>query len=101
MMEYDDPRNDPFIQELLPEFISDWIRQLDVEFPELVQNRDADSIRRFGHTLKGSCYQFGFPNIAELGIALMHAAEERNWEEIQRLYESIRQEFVNIQEHLE
>ncbi len=92
--------DDPVVRELLPEFIDDWIRQLDEDFPSIFAAKDAAAMRRFGHTIKGSCFQFGLPHIAELGIRLMHLAEEQQWEQIEPMRDQIREEFVKVKEAL-
>lgn len=71
---------DPFIQELLPEFIDTWIEDLDTQFDNLVITENEADLYRLAHTLKGSCYQFGLDDIAVLGVELMAVARNHNWE---------------------
>ncbi|MES2766059.1 MAG: hypothetical protein V4642_09335 [Bacteroidota bacterium] len=71
---------DPFILELLPEFLDEWIKDMDTKFPEIIQSRNSEDLYRFGHTLKGSCFQFGLDEVAELGITLMGHATAGDWE---------------------
>ena len=71
---------DPFILELLPEFVDTWIIDINMQFEPLISSRNADDLYRFGHTLKGSCFQFGLEDIAALGIELMGYAKEQEWE---------------------
>jgi len=42
--------DDPVVRELLPEFIDDWIRQLDEDFPSIFAAKDAAAMRRFGQS---------------------------------------------------
>ena len=72
--------DDPFIRELLPEFIEEWIGDLNTKFPAIIESRNVQDLYRFGHTLKGSCFQFGVDEVAELGIELMGHAKAGDWE---------------------
>jgi hypothetical protein len=71
---------DPFVRELLPEFIDTWINDINLQLEMLVSYRNEEDLYRFGHTLKGSCLQFGLDDIAALGIELMGYAKEQEWE---------------------
>ncbi len=93
--------DDPFIIELLPEFIETWMNDLNEQFPELIKNKNADELYRFGHTLKGSCFQFGLDEVAEIGIELMGYAKENNWEKASEMEGKIRQAFINMKEFVE
>ncbi len=92
--------DDPVVRELLPEFVDDWLRQLDEDFPKIFAAKDAATMRRFGHTIKGSCFQFGLPHIAELGIQLMQLAEAEQWEQIATMRDRIREEFERVRQAL-
>jgi len=93
--------DDPFIIELLPEFIETWMNDLDTQFPELLQQRNAEELYRFGHTLKGSCFQFGLDEVAEIGIELMGYAKENNWEKAAEMENKIRNAFLQMKEFVE
>jgi HPt (histidine-containing phosphotransfer) domain-containing protein len=71
---------DPFVLELLPEFIDTWLNDIDEQFDKHLKAKNADELYRLAHTLKGSCFQFGLDEIAELGIELMGYCKEKNWE---------------------
>ena len=71
--------NDPFILELLPEFIEDWLQKLDDEFPQIFAEKDSDSLYRFAHTIKGSAYQFGFNELGDLGVEMMAQVKSKDW----------------------
>lgn len=72
--------DDPFVLELLPEFIATWIRDIKAKMIPLAQEHNEDDLYRFGHTIKGSCFQFGLPHIAQFGIELMGYARAHDWE---------------------
>lgn len=93
--------NDPFILELLPEFIDDWLSQIDANYSPLVETKNEGELYRLGHTLKGSCYQFGLDNIAEMGIELMGYCREQNFDKVATLKDPIRKGFVDMKEFLQ
>ncbi len=88
--------DDPIILELLPEFVDDWLQQIDERYTALIDNRSTNDLYRLGHTLKGSCFQFGLDEIARQGIALMDHAKEGRWEEAAALKIPIQKEFMRI-----
>jgi HPt (histidine-containing phosphotransfer) domain-containing protein len=88
--------DDPFVKELLPEFIDTWIQDLDSQFKDLIDQKKNDELYRFGHTLKGSCFQFGLDDIAALGIELMGYSKENNWEKAAEMEQKIRDSFVEV-----
>lgn len=73
---------DPFIRELLPEFIDDWIDQIQQNFDEYVQSNNFEDMYRLGHTLKGSCLQFGLDDLAAIGIEIMGFCKEQQMEQV-------------------
>ncbi len=85
--------DDPFIVELLPEFLETWFKDIDNQLPVILKERDVKELYRFGHTIKGSCFQFGFDETAQLGIELMGASKEENWDKAFELGEKIKQAF--------
>ncbi|MBL8003694.1 MAG: Hpt domain-containing protein [Candidatus Kapabacteria bacterium] len=74
--------DDPFIRELLPEFIDDWIDQIQQNFDEYVQSNNFEDMYRLGHTLKGSCLQFGLDDLAAIGIEIMNFCKEQQMEQV-------------------
>jgi HPt (histidine-containing phosphotransfer) domain-containing protein len=91
---------DPFVRELLPEFVENWLDDIDTKFDQLVETQNSEDLYRFAHTLKGSCFQFGLDHIAQLGIQLMGYAKEKNWESARSMKDTIRKSFVEVQEYL-
>jgi HPt (histidine-containing phosphotransfer) domain-containing protein len=82
--------NDDIILELLPEFVLDWQKQLDAEFYEILDKKDEQRLYRLGHTLKGSCLQFGLEEPAKLGITLMEHSKVQDWEAARAMFQPIR-----------
>ena len=72
--------DDTFVLELLPEFISTWIRDIKAKLKPLAEEKNENDLYRLGHTIKGSCFQFGLPHIAEFGIELMGYARAHDWD---------------------
>jgi hypothetical protein len=92
---------DAIILELLPEFVLDWLKQLDAEFYEIIDNKDETRLYRLGHTLKGSCLQFGLEEPAKLGITLMEHSKVHAWDDARAIYEPIRRYFLEAQHLLQ
>lgn len=93
--------DDPFIRELLPEFLDEWINDMQTKFPEILKTRNSDDLYRFGHTLKGSCFQFGLDEVAELGIELMGHAKTGDWAKAAGLYTPMLNGFKEVKSMLE
>jgi HPt (histidine-containing phosphotransfer) domain-containing protein len=92
--------DDPIILELLPEFVDDWLQQIDERYSSLVESQSTNDMYRLGHTLKGSCFQFGLDDIAQMGIELMDHAKEGRWEEAAALKIPLQKEFLRIKEFI-
>lgn len=91
---------DPFVLELLPEFIDTWIQDVEEQYPDLLNTKKSDELYRFGHTLKGSCFQFGLDDIAHLGIELMGYAKDSNWEMAAAMEEKIKNSFLSAKKFI-
>jgi chemotaxis protein histidine kinase CheA len=92
--------NDPFILELLPEFIDDWIEKLDSEYPDYRKNKDSESLYRFAHTMKGSSYQFGFADLGDIGVEIMTQVKSDDWDGIEQNIEKFRIRLIEIKDFL-
>lgn len=92
---------DPFVRELLPEFVDTWISDIENQFPIMISSQNGDDVYRFGHTLKGSCFQFGLEEIAHLGIELMGLAKNKQWDEAVNIVSQIRIKFLDMKEFIE
>lgn len=93
--------NDPFVLELLPEFIEDWLEKIDTEYPKYYSAKDSESMYRFAHTIKGSSYQFGFSELGDLGIEMMAQVKSDDWDGLEQNKEIFRKKLVEIKEYLE
>ncbi len=92
--------NDPFVRELLPEFVDSWIDDINNQFDELVNKKNTDDLYRMAHTLKGSCFQFGLDEIANMGIELMDKAKAMDWIRVGELKADILKQFQSVKEYL-
>lgn len=91
---------DPFIRELLPEFVDQWLQDLDDQFQNYIDTKNADDLYRLAHTLKGSCFQFGMENVGNMGIELMGYAKAHDWQKAQVMLTPIRNSFVEVKEFI-
>ncbi len=71
---------DPILQELLPEFLDAWIKDLSITWSEIRLRGDVQEFHRFGHTIKGSFIQFGFRDLSGVGKQIMEDADHGNWD---------------------
>ncbi|MDD3124901.1 MAG: Hpt domain-containing protein [Candidatus Kapabacteria bacterium] len=92
---------DAFIRELIPEFVDDWLNNLNGEYSDILVEKDADRLYRVGHTIKGSCLQFGLDEIAQLGIRLMGHSKAGEWDEAEVLMKEIKNLFEECKIELE
>ncbi len=92
--------DDPFIQELLPEFVDTWLNDLE-QMPLLVKEKNSDDIYRMAHTLKGSCYQFGLNEIGDMGVEIMGLSKEGKWEVIGDMHPKLVKSFQEVKKYLE
>lgn len=96
-MEFSD---DPYVLELLPEFVDTWLEDISTQLNVLIESNNSDELYRMGHTLKGSCLQFGLDSIASIGIELMGYAREKKWEQAKLLESKLLNEFERIKKEL-
>lgn len=88
--------DDPVIQELIGEFVDTWISDLDEQFNDLIEQKNDQDLYRMAHTLKGSCYQFGLDELAELGIELMGYAKEKDFEKAASFEKPLKDGFAEV-----
>ncbi len=88
--------DDPFILELLPEFVETWISDIHEQFEVIIAEKKSDDLYRFGHTIKGSCFQFGLDEIAALGIEMMGYARANDFDKANELGPKILQNFKDV-----
>lgn len=70
---------DPILQELLPEFLDAWIKDLGVTWTEIKERADITEFQRFGHTIKGSFVQFSFRDLSSVGREIMDDSDRGDW----------------------
>jgi HPt (histidine-containing phosphotransfer) domain-containing protein len=90
--------DDPFVRELLPEFIDSWISDIEEQYSKLLNDKNSDDLYRLAHTMKGSCYQFGLTELGDIGIQLMKHVKDANWTIIEQYKLLILNKFVEIKE---
>lgn len=72
---------DPILLDLIPEFTSQWLKDLTVTWDEIKARADIEEFKRFGHTIKGSFLQFGFRDLSAVGKEIMSDSEKEDWDE--------------------
>lgn len=92
--------NDPFVKELLPEFVDSWLDDINNQYDNLILNKNSEDLYRMAHTLKGSCFQFGLDEVAELGIELMNYAKSNDWARANHMKDQIIGHFKKVKELL-
>jgi HPt (histidine-containing phosphotransfer) domain-containing protein len=90
--------DDPFVRELLPEFIDSWICDIDELYTKQLNEKNSDDLYRLAHTMKGSCYQFGLTELGDIGIKLMKHVKDGNWQIVEQYKLQIRNKFVECKE---
>ncbi|MBM2816399.1 MAG: Hpt protein [Ignavibacteria bacterium] len=93
--------DDPVIRELLPEFIDTWINDIETQFHKLMTEKNSEDMYRLAHTIKGSCFQFGIDEIAQIGIELMGYMKESNWDKAVGMDEILLTEFKKVKNLIE
>ena len=91
---------DPFVRELLPEFVDSWLDDIDKQYKQHIKTKNSNDLYRLAHTLKGSCFQFGLNNIAELGIELMGYTKDNDWEQAKQMEAKIKNAFIEVKNYL-
>lgn len=92
---------DPFVLELLPEFIDSWIDELTNNFPILMNDKNATDLYRMAHTMKGSCYQFGLNELGDIGVELMNLVKNENWEKVDSQCNFVLGQLVKYKEYVQ
>jgi len=92
--------DDPFVRELLPEFVEDWIIQIDNDYPKLFEEKNKEDLYRMAHTMKGSCYQFGINELGDLGVELMNDIKDENWDVVNQKFKKVRTILTDIDNQL-
>ena len=88
--------DDPFIRELLPEFVDTWIQDLNEQYALYIREKNGAELYRLAHTIKGSCFKFGLNEIAELGITIMGMAKEADFDKAAPMGEKLINYFNDV-----
>jgi len=91
---------DEFIRELLPEFIDDWVNNINENFDNYFSNKDSAEMYRLAHTLKGSCFQFSLDLIANTGIELMELTKLNDWNKIEPFKKKLLSMFEEVNNYI-
>ncbi|MFN8359090.1 MAG: Hpt domain-containing protein [Candidatus Kapaibacterium sp.] len=92
--------DDPIILEILPEFIDQWLDDLTNLFPTLVSTKNSQDLYRMGHTIKGSCAQFGLDDVSLMGIELMSYAKAEQWDKAMALRTKIYDSILEVKKYI-
>ena len=92
--------DDPFILELLPEFLDTWIEELNGQYLILVQTKNEQDLYCMGHTIKGSCAQFGLEDVSKMGIELMGFARAHEWDKALDIREKILKAILEMKQFI-
>jgi HPt (histidine-containing phosphotransfer) domain-containing protein len=84
---------DAELEELIPGYLQNRQREIPTLFHAL-QQRDFESLRQAGHTLKGSGY--GFEPINTLGKALEEAANAQSTQEIEHTLQQLKEYVFHV-----
>ncbi|MCX6156162.1 MAG: Hpt domain-containing protein [Candidatus Kapabacteria bacterium] len=91
---------DAFVLELLPEFIDQWLIDIDEQYDELINTKNDADLYRLAHTLKGSCLQFSLDDIAALGIQLQGISKALSWDEAIEMKSKLVNKFKEAREFI-
>ena len=92
--------DDPFIRELLTEFVDTWIQDISDQYHLYIKEKNGAELYRIAHTIKGSCYQFGLTEIAEMGINMMGFAKENDFESADPMEKKLIDSFSNVKKFI-
>lgn len=81
------------LEDLVPNFVAN--RKKDVKLlGDWIESQNFEEIRRMGHTLKGVCASYGFPQLGEFGKELEVHAKSENLGEISKIHQKMA-DFMN------
>ena len=87
---------DPEIQELIPKFLVN--RRQDVEqMLKALENKDYETIRRLGHSMKGAGEGYGFDQVTVIGAHLEEYAKIKKFEEIGKAIKELTDYLDNVE----
>jgi len=91
---------DPILQELLPEFLDSWMKDLTISWAAIRERADVQELYRFGHTIKGSFIQFGYRDLAQAGREIMSDADAGSWTNAEARVQALLSVIHTMRNHL-
>ncbi len=79
---------DAEIEDIIPIFFETLHEEIETGL-ESLQEGDYETIRNWGHTLKGAGMGYGFETISEIGQSLEQATKARDAEEVRKLVDQL------------
>ncbi len=76
-------RVDPVLQDLIPDYLENRLKDLLV-YRQALEKGDFDSIAVLGHSMKGSGGGYGFNDLTSIGRAIEKAANNRDKESVRK-----------------
>ncbi len=81
--------------DLIPQYLDSLYNDI-AAMQEALAGEDFESLRRLGHSQKGSAPAYGFYRVAELGICIQKAAEEKNRNEAAQFVDELEDYVKNV-----
>ncbi len=83
---------------MLGDFVESWQRDFNDKLPAIVQEKHAEELFRFGHTLRGSGRQFGLLAMSDLGMEVQECARSERWDLLPALQQRLSDELVYVKQ---
>ncbi|MFW5735376.1 MAG: Hpt domain-containing protein, partial [Oceanidesulfovibrio sp.] len=83
------------LEDLIPQYLES-LRKDIAEMREALSAGDLESVRRLGHSQKGSAPSYGFDHVAKLGILIQDAAAGNLPDEAARLIDDLENHIRNV-----
>ncbi len=93
--------SDPVLREFFPEFVTQWLHDLTVVWPDIEVRHEKEELYRFGHTIKGSFLQFGLRDLSAVGKDIMADAEREDWASARQCVEGLRVVMSTLKDELD
>jgi len=89
-------RIDAELEELIPDFMEQAKNDLEV-MNKALADRDSESLRRIGHSLKGSALMYSLSHMGNMGMTIEEAAKIEDFKKIEEVLEKLKQHMECIQ----
>lgn len=87
---------DPDLEEIIPRYMEIHFKEL-AKLEQAVCDGDGESVRIFGHKLKGTGASYGFAALTELGSSIELSGQERNFSTAGSLTAELRSYLENVE----